>query len=711
MRRVCLAALLLPPLTVCALGAAPALAQYAPAALVSDSGSLEANDAYSPAVSANGEYVAFAGSFDGVPGVYRKDLATGELALVAGADSSDPALSAPDAGSPSISSEGRYVSFTTTSRLDPAQDQAGDPGRCSSVYVRDMDLPATQQGAYLLASALNGATQGITYAGSASSSCPGGGSAAADRVAISASGEEVAFTVLGSSDLTTGPGGALTTAPDQVAVRNLRTDTTTLVSQTIGSLGGTPEAVPGGAALAPLADRLQAGDGRQVSGSTAAISADGSTVAWMGIDISAQAPATAAQDASARYDEPLWRRIAEGPAAPIRRVTGGDDPQCGCQGPFDTAFDPNATGAGPGPEHGAYLAPGGFSGDPLDGGQSLDSVTPSLSANGQTIAFLSTQPRTGELTRGLEEELTTSTANAYVVNMESGLTRSQALTQITAWASDNFKNLAATGAVQSIALSPNGQQVAFTTSRIEFPLSTPTLLTPALSQSGSPQLYVASLAAGSLEMLSYGYNGEPANGAIATPAFAGSGETLVFASSASNLVYGAYDEGAEGEPGNVFTISQVDTPQTVAQSYVTGEPLAPAAPTRWELLLHAAPVAGGAIAVDATVPGAGALSVSAKAEVPVRAAGKAARSGHARTATLAERKVASASAHPGQAGLVQLRLTLPRSERKLAQSRHGLYATIAVTFAARGQSTLAGTLQASFHASAPKRARKARRRR
>lgn len=708
-----------------------AAAQYTPASLVSDSGSLEADDAYGPAISANGEYVAFVGSFDGVHGVYRKDLTTGELALVAGEESGEPSLSAPDAGSPSISAEGRYVSFTTTARLDPADDQAGDPGRCSSVYVRDMDVAAGQSGAYTLASALNDTTQGITYAGSASSGCPGGGSAAADRVAISADGEKVAFTVLGQSNLTTGVGGATTTPADQIAVRNIRTHATTLVSQTISSLGGTPEAVPGGAALASLTDRITASDGRQISGSTAAISANGSTVAWMGIDIAAQALATAPEDALPNYDEPLWRRIGEGPDAPTRRVTGGDDPECGCAGPLDTAFDPDASlNATAGPQYGVYVAPGGFGGDPLAGGLSLDSVTPQLSADGEVVAFLSTQPRTGQVGQALEQELNTSTANAYVVNMASGLTRSAALTQLTAWGTDNFKDAASTGAITEIALSPSGTEVAFTTSRIDFPLTPPALLTPSLSQPPSPQLYVANLSAGSLELASYGFEGEPANGTIATPSFTGSGETLAFASSASNLVYGAYDEGVQGIPGNVFVLSQVSTPIVAAQSLVTPAPPAPVAPESWELLLDARSSANGSIELYATVPRAGRLQVTARAAVPVaqtatRRHGRRARSrsaakrgsatkGKAATtsptrnadAKVLERKVTSAAASARQAGLLQLRLKLPAADRALARRAGGLYATIAVTFSAQGRPSLKGTVQASFELAASKRKQK-----
>jgi hypothetical protein len=706
-----------------------ARAQYMPAALVSDAGSLEADDAYSPAMSADGRYVVFVGSFNDVHGVYRKDLATGELVLVAGEDAADPELSTPDAGSPSISEEGRYVSFTTTARLDPTDDQSGEPGDCSSVYVRDMDIPAAEPGAYTLASALNGTTQGIAYAGSATVGCPGGGSAAAERVALSGSGHEVAFTVLGESDLTTGPGGARTTAPDQIAVRNLATDTTTLVSQTLSSVGSTPEAVPGGAALAPLRDRLQASDGRQISGSTAAISADGSTVAWTGIDIAAQAsPFSAEGGGSVEYDEPLWRRIAEGPGAPIRRVSGGDDPECGCAGPFDTAFDPNAGGGGLGPEYGTYVAPGGFGGDPLAGGLSLDSVTPQLSANGQTVAFLSTQPLTGEVSRGLEEELATSTANAYVVNMATGLTRTAALTPLTEWASNNFKDPASTGAVDGIAISPDGTKVAFTTARIEFPLSPPALVSPSLSQSGSAQLYVANLDAGTLQMVSNGYEGQPANGNVADPAFTGEGETLAFASSATNLVYGAYDKGAGGVPGNVFLTSEVNSPAVPGESTISAPPPAAVSPQRWELLLDASSERNGMVELYATVPGAGALKAVAKAAVPVSVSAKgvksarrsakrdqasrhpaigARRSEAVKHIALATRKVASASARPAHAGLVELRLSLASVGKALVQSRDGLYATITVTFTAHGASTLTGTLQATFKQVARKAAKKA----
>ena len=330
-----------------------ARAAYTPPQLVSFEGDTQFEGASNPAISADGRYVAFSGSFDGVSGVYRKDLLTGELEARRGLRQPGPALSAPDAGAPSISPEGRYVSFTTNARLDPADDQPGDAGDCSSVYVRDMSKAPGEPGAYILASALNGSAEGLAYTGSAEGGCPGGGSSAAGRVALALSPErglEVVFTVLGQSDLTTGLPAQTTTAPAQIAVRYIATDTTMLVSQTLSSLGSaTPEAVPGGAAFSDRATDSSTGE------STAAISADGSTVAWMGVEIPEQAPASDALTIANppespgdtpehfvdEYAEPLWRRIADGPAAPIRRVTGGDDPLCGCAGPLATHFNPS----------------------------------------------------------------------------------------------------------------------------------------------------------------------------------------------------------------------------------------------------------------------------------------------------------------------------------------------------------------------------------
>jgi Tol biopolymer transport system component len=693
--------ILLLTLLALALPADGAQAAYTPPALVSYNGPVLADSAYSAAISQSGEYVAFAGSFDDVSGIYRKDLATGAVELVAGASNEDPAINAPEAGAPSISANGRYVSFTTAARLDPDNDPGGG---CTSVYVRDMDIPASSPGAYILASALNGSTKSLTYTGGTPGSpCTSGGSAAADRVALSADGREVAFTVISPSNLTGSP-SATETAPNQVAVRNLDTDTTTLVSQTMSSLGSTPQPVPDGAAISLGEAPLQGSEGRVVSGSTAAISADGSTVAWMGIDIPAQAPASSEQAAfggdgaefPAQYAEPLWRRIGDGPDAPTRRVTGGDDPLgCPehCAGPLNTGFDlESGQHLDTGPEYGTFVAIGGFGGDPLVGGiTSLDSVTPQLSADGQTVALLSTQPETGTEPTHPQGASYSLTANAYIVNMASGLSRTQALTRLTEWASDSFSEPAQTGAITTIAISPDGTQVAFTTARVDFPLAPPALITPSLGAAGAQQLYVANLAAGTLALVSSGYEGQPANGNVASPSFAGNdAHTLVFASRASNLVFGAYNQGG----ANIFLASEALAPSTPGIEYLGTPPATPAPSPSWELLLSARARSDGTALLYATVPATGSLKATAKASLVVRTA---ARAGKAKRSRISTRTVASVTAHPLGAGLVQLRLKTPASDRSLLERHDGLFATVSVVFTAPHRPTLRGIVQVTFH--------------
>jgi Tol biopolymer transport system component len=672
-----------------------AQALYTPDTLVSYAGATQAEDASSPAISANGRYVAFSGSFNGVSGVWRKDLDTGELALVAGTDSQDAALSAPDAGAPSISGEGRYVSFTTTKALDPGDD----PGKgCSSVYVRDMQTPIGQPGAYMLASALNGSSEGIAYAGSSASgeSCPGGGSAAAGRVALSDEHEElkVVFTVIGQSDLTTGVGGAVDTPPAQVAVRDLDTDTTTLVSQTMSSLGSMPQPVPEGAAFSDEAAHSPIG------ASSAAISADGSTVAWLGVEIPSQAPAS---DALAKeggdapygypdeYAEPLWRRIADGPNVPTRRVTGGDDPLCGCTGPLATDFDPGLQSPGEdiGPEFGTYIA---INSSNLGNVEAFyENITPQLSASGQMVAFLSTAPDTGEepIIPGKNYVLTT---NAFVANMASGLSRSQALMRLTGWAGNNFNDLASTGQIENIAISPEGTRIAFSTNRIDFPLSPPALITPALGQVGARQLYVANLAAGTLSLASYGYNGEPASESVVTPSFSAAGGPLAFASSATNLVYGAYNS-------NVFVTSEISSPAIAGVQQIGSLPASPLTPPRRELLASAKSGPHGSVLVYASVPSAGTLRANARAEVPVSVAlaakGKRARKN--KRTILSSRVVASVKAVANHGGTIELKLTSARAYQALVEAHDGLYATIGLSFTTAGEITLTSTVQATFH--------------
>jgi dipeptidyl aminopeptidase/acylaminoacyl peptidase len=670
------------------LAAQSAPAAFTPAQLVSSEVApgrlpVQADYAYSPAISADGRYVAFTGSVNSVRGVYRRDLQTGELQLVAGGDAS----------APSISAEGRYISFTTSQ--NPTGNLATEEHECSAVWVHDME-PGPGEPAYELASALNGSGESLSYAGTGKPDCPGGGSAAADRVALSADGRVVAFTVIGESDLSEEMPGADKTPPDQVAVRNLQTHQTMLVSASLASQLSekqqpppTPAAVAGSETLNNLSTWVEEEESHNpIGASTAAISGDGSTVAWMGEDIPAQAPvaagyATYSSTKPDSYVEPLWRRIS-GPPSPTRRITGGDDPQSPTGlGPLDLQWSLGTSGADEnGPEYGTFIRRLGF-GDSPGYHSWFDDLTPQLSYSGEVVAILCTAPAYGAEPvyppgTGAPSEVP---ANAYVVNMAPGLTRSQALTPLTEWASINFghSNTALSGAIEDIAISPEGTRVAFVTQRAVFPLAPPALITPTVTEASFAQLYVVDLRAGTLALAIHGYEGGEANGNIYSPSFSGDGNTIAFASSATNLTYGTVGE----HDTDVYAISAETAPAVPGQQLISPLPAAPLPVPEWRIGATAQRGPDGSLLVDVLVPGSGTLSASAGARVP------------------RERTLASAHTATSKPGLVQLRLLPAGRYRSLERSRAGLWAQIAIDFAAPGHRQLKTTLQAAFHLASP----------
>lgn len=716
--------LLLAALACQAMWAGPAEAGYEPFTLVAGSPSLrlQADYAYDAAVSANGEYVVYTGSIASQPGIYRTNLVTHEVQLVArGAD----------AGAPSISANGQYVSFTTDE-----SPLTGEPaGECSSVYVRDMSKRveasagkySEEAGAYTLASAKSASGESLTYAAPATAgqAC---GAASAYRVAISGDGREVAFTVISESDLA-GP----QTPPDQIAVRFLDTQRTELVSATRTSLEGSGESqpVPGGAALAGPSTKASALFARvPVSASTAAISGDGNAVAWMGINVQAQTDLATAPPAPStggyvdEYTEPLWRSIDAGSRSPARSVLAGDDasaPECPprCPGGLDLLFNEGVEVTSPllGPILGSYLAPQGFAATGT-GADPLDVVTPQLSANGLAVALLSTQPTYGEDPVYPNGEAPPPTANAFVVNMTPGLPRAQAITRLTAWASLNLKDLALAGPIEEIAISPDGTRVAFITARVAFPLAPPALITPPLSQAVSGQVYVASLAAGTLEYISQGYEGQPANGGALDVSLDEDGGTIALASTATNLAYGTVDEGS-----SVFVTHAIDSPPGSGQQSVSPAPADPDPSPQWSISATTARGAKGSLLLYVSVPGAGTLQASASAVVPTTTktstrSSKRSHGGSAKTqrrltradvargeprATIAVRQVASIKRNAKTAEILELRLTPAARYRSLLAGPGGLYATVTVTFAAAGHARLHEQLGGVFQAPAPKR--------
>jgi hypothetical protein len=639
---------------------AVALAIPGPIELISKNTAEQADFASESVISADGRFVAFYGSIAGLKGIFRKTLASGEVQPVAVESVyREPIYTGPaaavEARSPSISADGRYVSFSTFSSLTPG-DEAGSPAEDRDVYVADMASGVPQ---YELASALGGSEAGISYA-------EGGGAFVAAKVALSADGREVAFTVGGASDLLGEPEG---TPGGQVVVRDLATRQTTLVSverdPTTGLMSDRP--VEGGAVA-------------EAFGGGASLSADGSTVAWLGLNLQLQVPMLRDEMKPevevSKYNEPLWRRIADGATAPTRRIIGGGDPlapgcpadgsiaEPACQGPF-----PNF----PLRSAGGSCEPSGW--DDLAGAHY--ETLPQMSADGRTVALL-----------GAPELVT----NLFLVNMEPGLSRKQAVTELTHSfpLAENACLLAGQpqfeprdGFVTDLAISPSASRVAFTTVRQQFPESTLNLLTAPPSGVGGTELFLADIKAGTLERLTPRKTGEPSRAAEGTeepgansPSFGEGGQKLSFSSTASNLVLGDANERSDA-----FVISVPEVVGSPGQTQISSPPPPPVPRASWKFTATAASLPDGRVRIRALIPAAGKVSGRAQALVGTH---------------LHRRKVSAATRRGAEGGVLRFNLRLASRFRSLARTKTGLEAVVKLGFHTAGKKNLTAVLPVRF---------------
>jgi Tol biopolymer transport system component len=651
-------ALVSPVLVAAALQAGPAYADPGPIQLISKTATEHADFAETPAISLDGRFVAFRGSIGGRMGIFRKDLATGEIAEVfAGSAYVEP----PSASEPSISADGSYVSFTTTASLDPANDDTpGSVPQDRDVYVADM---STDPPSYELASALDESEAGLSYTGTT-------GSIASGRASLSASGREVVFVTTTGSNLTD-PAKADT--PElQVVWRDLASKSTRLISSARNTLSGAME--PG----VPVAGGAVAVAGNGSVGPGAALSADGSTVAWLGANVAAQVPllpdeTEAIATGKLPYNEPLWRRVPTpaDPAPPTRRVVGGGD------GPF-----PGLPNGHPNLESDSCGSQNGW----IAGRSRLDFV-PELSADGRQVALVG-EPN--------------GFANAFVVDMTEGLPRAQAVRQLTREIpilEDNAcrvfpTHLATAGDVTGVAVSPSGDRVAITTQRQQFPLAPPNLIGGPPSAMGIAELYLVDLRGQTLQRLTHGTTAsepskrlEEAEGGTftamgaASVSFDGSGEALAFSSRASNLVPGDGNGDITGGGGgsDAFLVTDprgVSAPPGSA-ALSTPPPQIRSRP-RWRLAARVVPRRDGSARLLVAVPGAGRLR--AKAETAI---------GPPLTVATARRRVRRAS-------VVALSLQPAPRFRRLVYSTAGLEAELEVRFSGPGGRPLEYTLEVRF---------------
>ncbi|HVO53055.1 MAG TPA: hypothetical protein VMT37_01440 [Solirubrobacterales bacterium] len=614
-----------------ALFAAPvASADFGPLRLISRIVTEQAPEAQQPVLSADGRYLAFQGILEGRKGVFRADLESGVIAPVETGNAYEAGSPGADATSPSISSDGRYVSFTTSAQLDPVDDT--QPAS-KDIYVADMSAePPT----YELASALDGSSQAMP-----------GGSFASPRVALSADGRRLAF--VNGAD-----GG-------QVYLRDLDTGQTTLVSVRRDPVtGGMEPGVPvsGGGVMKNPA-----------SLEGAALSADGTTVAWVGAHLPSQVPLPAAEeeailhdDASvAPYGEPLWRRVADGPLAPTRRIVGGAD------GPFPNLTARNQT---------LNVASGWLGAANVDG-------VPQLSADGRTVALLGNP---------------TEASNVFLVDMSAGLTRAQAVRQLTrqvpvlpeaeATKINARPYVPLNGWIYDLAISSDGKRIAFTTARQQFPLAPPNLVSPSLSSLGLVEAYLIDLETDSLQRLSHGYPSVsepslpgPASNVTAelgagasSPSLGGS--LVAFASPAVNL---APEDG--NEANDVFVTEALVSPPGDGVE-ISPPPTTRQPGGRHRLVLSAFSMPDGRVRVVAVPPVSGTVRTQAAAELELGSRPRRVAAGQARAR--ANRPAA-------------IVLALPRRYRDLARSRQGLFATARVSFRSVTGKSMEGELTVRFH--------------
>ncbi len=433
-------------------------------------------------------------------GVFRFDLATRALEKVADGDlfeEDDNSFVRRGASNPSISADGRFVAFATAESL-----VATDVNDNLDVYVRDVTVPIGAPGAFDLVSALDGGDVPAGY-GPPAFPLPGSnpGADVSRGVAIGADGQRVAFRTDVASDLPAG--GAPDAGAGQVLLRDRAADTTTLVTRTA------PGGEPAGGAIG------------------AALSADGTTVAWTGANAAAQTRLLGGENPDVGFLYYLWRRVADGPAAPTRRVTGLADPDDpACPPGSDTVFDQVSTGPCYGPLTDQEANRAG-----------IGAQLPALSGDGYTVAFL-----TGSGPRPLA--FTGPGLDLFVTDMKPGAARKQATVELTRDTTNG--DPATSPPLSGVAMASSGRHLAITTVRTRFAL-------PALQLVGDPrpvpaarELYVVDLVERTLERVTRSAAGGDIDADVLNGVTISSdGGRVAFASLAGNLFFGDANQRAD----------------------------------------------------------------------------------------------------------------------------------------------------------------------
>ena len=554
---------------------------------------------------------------------------------------------------PSISADGRFIAFTSGWSLVPA-----DVNDNLDVYVRDMDVPASDPAAFDLISARDGESSAAKY-GPNSEPVPGSepGAGASRGVAISADGDLVVFRTDAPSDL---PASAVVDTPaGQLFVRDRFARTTTLVTARRDPETGQMTTEPAGGALG------------------GAISADGTTVAWTGVNAGDQTRFLGGENQDPSFPYYLWRRVAAGPVAPTRRITGLSDPDDpACPPEATTVFDQVSSGPCYGPLTDQEANRSGIGDQP-----------PALSADGYTVAFL-----TGSGPRPLAS--TGVGLDLYLTDMTPGLTRKDATIELTRDPA-NF-DPSTSSPLSAISITPDGRFLAVTSVRTKFTLPALQVVGPTRAVPNARELYVVDLQERTIERVTTSANGGETDGAALDGAtISADGNRIAFVSFAGNLFRGD----ANNRPDAFVATRQ---PAVEGDGEEEGLPnMGPDSTVEVDgegpyIRVRAKPRADGAVLLVVSVPAAGGVRAVVKA-----------RAGEPRTL----RTLAAGVARARGLGRSEVRITLEpvRRYRPELRKRRTIPGRALVTYvASRGGRRAATSVRVAFRASPDRRSGSAR---